>query len=351
MPALARPRRRARRLGATARELLLLVGVSAAVFLALLVVGRASAAFGPPSISLSVAPADGGRLEVSGSATAIPQGLAINGVPVPRDASGGFQTVVDAEPNGMRVSFAGPADESIVVHVPQDLVADEASTAQALDVLAGAGTTVVVPPGGFAVLDGTMPAVTVRAADPGRLASLTVNGREILALVRRDGSATVVPPRNSEETIVVTATESRGVSQTSTFATRRLSSTIKTLAGISVSAEGAMGVKLVALRLDRRRLRTERFVRLALRVEDRRGYLVRGARVRLQGLPRRSLAGAAVRWEVTDLLGRAELGLTLRHGAFRTAASRRVAFVVRVTTPRATAIRRVPLVLPALPAV
>jgi hypothetical protein len=58
-----------------------------------------------------------------------------------------------------------------------------------------------------------------------------------------------------------------------------------------------------------------------------------------------------VRWGVTGLLGRAELGLTIRQAAFATARSRQVAFVVRVTTPRAAATRRVALVLPALPAV
>ena len=52
MSALAKTRRRPRRLGATARELVLLVGVSALVFLALLIVGRASAAPEVPVVTL-----------------------------------------------------------------------------------------------------------------------------------------------------------------------------------------------------------------------------------------------------------------------------------------------------------
>ena len=52
MPALAKSRRRPRRIGATARELALLVGVSVLVFLALLIVGRASAATDVPVVTL-----------------------------------------------------------------------------------------------------------------------------------------------------------------------------------------------------------------------------------------------------------------------------------------------------------
>jgi hypothetical protein len=296
---------------------------------------------------------DQGKVVVSGSADS--SGLELNGVRVPQNGAGDFKAVVDLNSlggGGVLLSLVGDDQERIVVRLPVGLLREGVSLTGLLDDLVRAGTTIDLPQGGFVTLDGTMPVVSGRVLDADRLASLTVNGKEVISLLGPKGAFSVIAPSGSgsNREIVVTITDTRGVSQSSTFTTRRINSTIGTRAGLSVSAAGALGVRITNVRLDTSQLRTKRRLGVTLTVRDGRGLLIRGAAVRLRGYPGRYVVNGPQRVGFTSNVGVARFTLPLKRDAFRTPASRRFALGLRATTPRSAAERRVPVRLPTLAA-
>ena len=116
--------------------------------------------------------------------------------------------------------------------------------------------------------------------------------------------------------MTVVATDRRGVSQTSTFTTTSVKSTIATRAGTSVSAAGARGIVIAKVALDKRFLTTGKHVRVLVTVKDRRGYLIRGASLRLRALPAKHVANGALRAGFTNRVGKAQFAFRLEASAF-----------------------------------
>jgi hypothetical protein len=147
--------------------------------------------------------------------------------------------------------------------------------------------------------------------------------------------------------VTVVATDRSGVSQTSAFRVTQVTTAIKTRAGTSVSAAGAKGVAIARVRFDKRRLVSQKRLGVVVTVKDKRGFLIRGAAVRLKGLPLRFVANGANCAGFTSRLGRATFGYRLHEKAF-TGKTRWFTIVVRASTPTASAKKKVMLKLPAL---
>ncbi|MBA2462021.1 MAG: hypothetical protein H0V45_09695, partial [Actinobacteria bacterium] len=149
--------------------------------------------------------------------------------------------------------------------------------------LVDAGINLIRPLDGFKILDGQPLVVEGSVLEKDKLASLTVNGVDVLKTLASDGFfAQPVPGSNKEVTI--TATDRQGVSQTSSFPTVPVSSVINTTSGQSVSAQGANGVRITKVRYITKNIHRTGRVTMIVTVKDRRGLLVRGAKVRIRGV-------------------------------------------------------------------
>jgi hypothetical protein len=311
---------------------------------ALAVSRGAQADIGAPLLDLDTISVENGVAVVSG--TIDTDGLEVNGVPVVVDASGRFTAVVDlnGDDAAVTVSFVGEAGEDVLIRVPLAVLGSGGSADGILEDLFGSGTTVVVPPDGFQIVDGQMPSVEGSVLRADKLASLEINGKEILSLLGPGGSFSIVPSKSSTDTVVVTATDRSGVSQTSTF---KMTSAIGTRTATSVSAAAAKGIRIASISIDRSKLRSLRQLKIVATVKDLRGLRIRDAAVRLTGSPGRFVVNGPVRAGFTNKLGKVTFRLGFKKTAFAPLKSRPFALLVRAKTPTAAAAKRAYLRLPA----
>jgi Glucodextranase, domain B len=261
--------------------------------------------------------------------------VAVNGQPVPVEG-GAFTASVTVLSDGNAVEIAlGNTTYSI----PLALV----GIVDPLATLREAGISIVIPPEGFQTLDGVPLTIQGKVLDPSSLASLKVNGQEVLGQLNPDGTFSETIPGESE-TVTVTATDAQGVSQTSTWTIGHVSSVIRTEWGASVSAAGAVGLRVAAIRYVTRGFRASKRIRMVVTVKDSRGYLVRGASVRVRNVkPLRALRPGRYAL-LTGRLGRAGFWLKPRARVF----GRRLVMKAVARTPRAKAQRVKAVRVPAL---
>jgi hypothetical protein len=107
---------------------------------------------------------------------------------------------------------------------------------------------------------------------------------------------------------------------------------------------GAMGLRIASVRYVTKGVRASRRLRMVVTVKDLRGYLVRGATVRVQGVrPRRPLR-SGVYTKPTGTAGRVTFALRPRARAF----GKRLYVRVLARTPNARARRTTSVRLPRL---
>jgi Ca2+-binding RTX toxin-like protein len=94
-----------------------------------------------------------------------------------------------------------------------------------LDLLRQAGLTLQIPPGGLTVLDGLPLVIQGRILDRDVLAELKINGVDVLGLLDPITGIFSVPLPGSTKEVTVSVTDTKGVSQTSTFAVSHFAST------------------------------------------------------------------------------------------------------------------------------
>jgi hypothetical protein len=315
--------------------------------LAFALVGGAGAVPHAPALTIGSVTIDGDAAVVTGVVNAAAD-LEVNGVLVDVSDSGEFLAVVDLDADVV-LALAGGHGEAIEIRIPVDVLLAIGGNG-ILDDLAAAGIEIDMPDGGFQIVDGQMPVVEGRVLDDSTLESLEINGVDVLRGLGQGGVFSIALPGSSTsqpERVVVVATDRSGVSQTNRFATTNVTSAITTRAGTSVSAAGAQGVVISRVRLDTRQLaKTKRFG-VVVTVKDRRGYLIRGAALRLLATPQRHLATGAVRAGFTSRLGQARFTYRLRSGAVATASKQFLTIATRASTPRASASLQVKLRLPA----
>jgi hypothetical protein len=272
----------------------------------------------------------------------------VNGQIVEVAENGAFSARVDLTQNALIIEVLNAPDETITIYVPIDVLLATGGEG-VLNDLVDAGISVDRPTGGFKVVDGEMPIVEGRVLDDSNLESLAVNGVGVLRRLGDDGLFSIDlgssrTSSTSRETVTFVATDRRGVSQTSTFTPTRVTSTIATRAGTSVSAAGARGVRISKMVLDSRSLRSAKHVRVLVTVKDRRGYLIRGASLRLVATPSKHVANGALRAGFTNRVGKAQFAFRIKASAFKGGL---LTIAARASTPKSTATKKVALRLPA----
>jgi hypothetical protein len=307
--------------------------------------GGASAARALP-VAIDTVSIEGGVVTVTGVVDAGAR-LEVNGRAVDVSGPGGFVAQIDLDADALVLSLPEEAGEAVTISIPIGvLVATEGDGA--LNDLAAAGVSIDVPVGGFTVVDGQGPLVEGNVLHAGELAGLTVNGIDVLDRVLPTGGFGLQLPskRNPPSSVTVVATDRSGVSQTTRYRVSRITSVIKTKSGTSVSAAGARGLVISRLRLDKRTLAATGRLGVLVTVKDRRGYLVRGAALRLVAMPRMHIANGSIRAGFTNRVGKARFTYRVRMSSLASMRPGYLTVATRAKTPTVTVMRRVSLRLP-----
>jgi hypothetical protein len=262
--------------------------------------------------------------------------LTVNGQPLAIDANGAFAGAVDLNGAGsISLGLSSPAgDQQTVFTIPVTLAGlGGVIPTGVLDSIQQAGVSLLTP----IVGNGQDPlAVAGSVLQGSQLAGLTANGKDILGALGQDGSFSVQLP-GTTKVVTVTATDKNGTSQTivSGVAQKELA------AGTTVAAASAAGIRIVKVRFYKQNALRKHRVRMVVTVKDRRGLLIRGAKIsvsstkagRLSHRPSLHLSGRK---------GRATFTLRLRQAAF----GKRLIVVTVAKTPRAKATKKSSVSLP-----
>jgi hypothetical protein len=272
--------------------------------------------------------------------------VSINGAPVGVNLDGAFAAVVDvAGRSSLELQVTDPASgETSVVSIPLNtnvIGLGGVIPAGVLDSIERAAVSVLEPVGGFTILDGKPITVGGSVLDREQLGSLTVNGADVLGTLGSGPGFSVTIPGTSR-TITVIATDSRGVTTTTTYPVTHESSAAPA-AGTTVAAAQAVGVRVASVRYLTKGFRKTKRVRMVVTVKDSLGRLVHGATVQVRGAPASRLIGRP-NLKRTGKLGRASVLLKPRarvHG-------KRLFTVTIAKTPTAEVQRKTSVRVPKL---
>jgi hypothetical protein len=114
-----------------------------------------------------------------------------------------------------------------------------------------------------------------------------------------------------------------------------------------VSAAGARGIVIAKIALDKRFLKSATYLRVVVTVKDRRGYLIRGAALKLRALPAKHVANGTLRAGFTNRIGRGQFAYKLRRTEFTASPAKYLTIATQATTPAHSATKKVTLCLPA----
>jgi len=297
-----------------ASPLHLILPVGLALALVFTLAARSSSA---PPLQLGPIVVADGTATVNGNVGGYSSGetLTVNGQPIGLDSAGHFATTVNLSgASTLDFGLNGPAgNQSVEFKVPLGTLVGSTGVIPpgVLDDLNQAGVSLLEP-----VTDGGSLVVKGGVLDEGQLSSLTLNGQDVLSQLSTDHTFTVTVP-GTTKTITLQAVDKQGNSETITEQE-------------SVSAARAIGVRIVKIRYLKGNVSRHHRLKMVITVKDRRGLLIRGARIIVSStkagrLARRPLATR------TGVRGNATVGLRLR----RAALGKRLAVVVVAKTPNA----------------
>jgi hypothetical protein len=299
------------------------LGVVIAIALALIFVLAARTA-SVPILNLGPIRVADGTATVVGTvgSKAAAQRLTVNGQPVGVDVAGHFAASVQLnEASALDFELTGAAsDQKVAFEVPLTaalLGPGGVIPAGVLDALDQAGVSLLAP---LAGTNGGPFTLSGGVLDKSQLASLSVDGQDILDKLAHDGSFTVQLP-GTTKVVTVKVVDKQGVSETRTTRLKQA----------SVAASRAVGVKITKIRFFTRRAARLHRVRLVVTVKDRLGRLIRGAKISVSARPGR--LSRKPRSALTGRKGKTTVGLRLREAAL----GKRLAVVVVARTPRAKA--------------
>lgn len=323
------------------------VALAAALALAASVAAGADAL--KPAVKLGPVTVANGVATLNGSLGGNPSTvtLTVNGKPVALNAAGQFSATIDlGGTSALQVGVTNPTTGDVVTTtIPLSLVgADGVVPAGILDSLQQAAISVAKPLDGFATIDGKPLEVSGAVLDKGQLSKLEVNGTDVLAALKPDGTFSQMIP-GSDERVTVTATDKEGVTQSSSYAVRDSSTVIATSAGPSVAAQGADGLRVAAVRYVTKNVRAKKRLTMTVTVRDRQGRLVRDATVRVRVANfqvRRHFVRGGQQAKFTSKVGTA--GFTI--AVTKAALGKRVFMFSLAKTPSATAKRTTSVRLP-----
>lgn len=288
-----------------------------------------------PAVTLGPMTVANGTATVAGSLGSPSSGLqiSVNGQPLQIDGAGNFSGAVNL--NGQsnltfRVSNAAGEVTSVSIPLTSNVVGPGGVIPpDVLSSLEKAAVSILKPIDGFGIVDELPLLIEGSVGDPGSLSGLKVNGQDAFGLLGADRSFSIAVPGTTRE-VSVTATDHRGVSQTSTAPVLHTSSIFATAAGRSVAAAGAQGVRIARIRYITRNVRRTKRLRVVVTVKDRRGLLVRNASVSV-----RSRFGGRIfrnpRAKRTNRVGQAAFLLRARNAAF----GKRLVMITVAKTPSA----------------
>ena len=299
-----------------ASPLHLILPVGLALALAFALAAKSSSA---PPLQLGPIIVADGTATVNGNVGGYSSGetLTVNGQPVGLDAAGHFATTVNLSgASSLDFGLSGAAgNQSVDFNVPLGTLVGSTGVIPpgVLDDLNQAGVSLLQP-----VTDGGSLVVKGGVLDQGQLSSLTLNGKDVLSQLTTDHTFTVTIP-GTTKTITLQAIDKRGNSET-------------IQAQDSVSASRALGVRIVKISYLKGNVSRHHRLKMVITVKDRRGLLIRGARIIVSSkkagrLARRPLATR------TGAKGKATVGLRLRQAAL----GKRLSVVVVAKTPHAMA--------------
>jgi hypothetical protein len=310
--------------------------VIVALAVALAVVPYAVPASTPPLVQLGpIAVADGTAvLAGTLSPQAAGSTLTVNGHPLSVDASGAFAGSVDLNGSGsIALQLSDPVGGQTVFTIPLTLAGlDGVIPTGVLDSVQQAGVSLLGPIAGD---DGSPLTLAGSVLDKTQLAGLTANGMDILGALGSDGSFSVQLP-GTTKVVTLAATDTHGTTETIVSSVGH-----QTLSSSTTAAASAMGVRIVKVRFYKQNVRSRHFMRMVVTVKDRRGLLIRGAKLsvrstrpgRLSQRPKMHLSGRKGRATFTLRLGKAAFG-------------KRLIVVTLAKTPKAKATKRSAVIVP-----
>jgi hypothetical protein len=254
--------------------------------------------------------------------------LTANGQPVTVSANGAFAGTVNL--NGastLDLALSGPAGSDwtgFSIPLTGALVGPGGVIPPgALDQVEQAGIALAAPLVGS---DGLK--VSGSVADGSQLSGLSLNGADVLGQATRDHTFTVQVPGTTLG-LVLAASDKNGVTES---VHRQL----------TVDAVHADGVKIVSVRFWKRNVRRNGRLRMVVRVRDRQGRMIRGARVIVRASKRGFLAKRP-HTKHTGTRGGSTLTLRVRKSAL----GKRLVVLTVAKTPRAKARKKSAVKLPA----
>jgi hypothetical protein len=260
-----------------------LLAVFGAVAIALALVPGARPGSIPQLLTLGPVTILNGTAIVSGTVGGGGAGsqLTVNGHPLSLDAAGNFAGMVSLDgASALDFAVGNSSGQLVDFTVPVALAGPGGIIpASVVDAVEQAGATLLQPAGGF--IGGQPLTVAGSVADKGQLAALAVDGTDVMRLLGPDQSFSVQIPGTTKE-ITLTATDKSGVSKTTRYQVLDASSLLSTPLGTSVAASSAVGLKIVKVRYVAKGVATTKRLRMIVTVKDNRGYLVRGATIKIR---------------------------------------------------------------------
>jgi len=308
-----------------------------AAALALTVVPGAAPA-GEPLLELSPITVADGAAAISGTVGNKGAGtvLTVNGHQLGLDAAGAFDGVValdGASAITLAIDELGSRQQTqYTIPLTGALLGPGGVIpGNVLDSLEAAGVSLLTP---VRNASGSLVTASGGVLDRGRLASLTLNGVDILGALKPDGTFTVELP-GTTSVVTVAATDTSGTTL------KKTTPAFVPPSARTVSAARAVGLRITKVRFLRKGTARTHRIRMTVTVKDKRGRLVRGAKISV----RSARAGRLVRQpraSRSGVRGRATFVLRLRKVAF----GKRLVVVTVAKTPRAKATRRTAVFVP-----
>jgi hypothetical protein len=263
--------------------------------------------------------------------------LSVNGQPLELSAAGAFLGRVDLQgQRNLSLTLTNPTGEVSTIKIPLTTNLVGLGGVIALNVLSGlerAAVTVTKPIGGFVSIAGEPIRVTVRVGNREQLVGLSINGTDVQPTMSPDGSFTV-PIAGTNKEVSILMTDRQGV----TLETR-----YPVASAAYVSAENAVGLRIASIRYSTKRIRSTKRLGIAVTVRDRRGLLVRGAKVAVRST-RPGRVANRTRVKSSSIRGKVAFTMRLRSRAF----GRRFVVLATAKTPSARAAKRSSVRLPRL---
>jgi hypothetical protein len=300
-----------------------------------------------PVINLGPTAVVNGLATVSGTVGEPMSGasLSVNGQPLAINSAGQFNGVVNlAGQSSLDLAVTNPLTGEVTrttIPLTSNIIGPGGLVSPTvLSALGQAAAEITKPVGGFEILDELPLTIGGTVLDKDKLASMTVNGMDVLGQLEPGGTFAIPIPGTSRE-ITIMMTDKQGVTNTTTYPVTRETSVIQTPLGPSVSAAGALGIKITSVQYFTKIVRSKKRFRVVVTVKDKRGYRIRDATVTLKSQRPRLTIGKT-RTKSSNKVGQVSFVMRVRP----TALGKRVFVLANARTPSAKAKRKTVVRLP-----